>query len=388
MAEEVLRSLEYTPTWAIAAVCSIIVFTSLLAEHGLHRIGKCLKRIGQDALYEALQKLKEELMLLGFISLLLTASQGPISNICISHHLASIMLPCKLPHESTEHFYLHQSFNNGRRHLLSEGSESQHCAHKGKVPLFSREAIHQLHLFVFILAVVHVIFCAATMVLGGLKIQQWKRWEQSSSTSNHASHELDNLQISKSRTSGYWRKYRPIGWMRSFFKQFNGSVTKSDYIALRAGFIQEHCPARPRFNFHKYMLRTWTFKHEFKRMVSISYLSPSFTSYGFHSCIMERIAYIIPRFVIGFIVQVLCSYITLPLYALVTQLGSLFKPATFTEQVFSSIDNWATGHRQSSLMSMPSSIDTTQINRLEREPYHVKIMKLSLHRVTTKGSSK
>lgn len=76
-----------------------------------------------------------ELMLLGFISLLLTVSQGPISNMCISLHLASIMLPCKLPHESssapaTEHFHLHHTYNNGRRRLLSEGSESQYCAHK------------------------------------------------------------------------------------------------------------------------------------------------------------------------------------------------------------------------------------------------------------------
>ncbi|KAL8155718.1 MLO-like protein 13 isoform X2 [Apium graveolens] len=404
-------------------------------------------------------------MLLGFISLLLTVSQGPISNMCISRHLASTMLPCKLPHESsspsaTQHFYLHQSFNNGRRHLLSEGSESQYCAHKGKVPLFSREAIHQLHIFIFVLAVVHVIFCATTMVLGGLKIQQWKRWEQSS-TAPHEHHK-HHLQDFKRRTSGYWRKYRLFGWIRSFFKQFYGSVTKSDYIALRHGFIQEHCRTRPNFNFHRYMLRT--LEHDFKHMVGISWylwlfvvlflllnlagwhtyfwlsflplillllvgahlehiitrlargvaerntaegqtatVKPSddhffmghprfilhlihfilfqnsfeiaffawiLTSYGFHSCIMEKIAYIIPRLVMGFIVQVLCSYITLPLYALVTQMGSQFKPGIFDEGIRSLVDNWASGHKHNSLTSMPSSIDTSQINRLEREPYH------------------
>ena len=42
MAEEELRSLEYTPTWVIAAVCFIIVFISLVAERGLHRLGKVL----------------------------------------------------------------------------------------------------------------------------------------------------------------------------------------------------------------------------------------------------------------------------------------------------------------------------------------------------------
>lgn len=45
MAEEELRSLEFTPTWVIAAVCFIIVFVSLLAERGLHRLGKVLSLI-------------------------------------------------------------------------------------------------------------------------------------------------------------------------------------------------------------------------------------------------------------------------------------------------------------------------------------------------------
>lgn len=35
-----------------------------------------------------------ELMLLGFISLLLTIGQGPISSICVPAKVATIMLPC------------------------------------------------------------------------------------------------------------------------------------------------------------------------------------------------------------------------------------------------------------------------------------------------------
>lgn len=41
---------------------------------------------------------------------------------------------------------------------------------QGQVPLLSIEALHQLHMFVFVLAVVHVIFCVSTMVLGGAKV--------------------------------------------------------------------------------------------------------------------------------------------------------------------------------------------------------------------------
>jgi len=41
---------------------------------------------------------------------------------------------------------------------------------QGQVPLVSVEALHQLHIFIFVLAVFHVIFCASTMVLGGARV--------------------------------------------------------------------------------------------------------------------------------------------------------------------------------------------------------------------------
>eukprot|EP00252_Welwitschia_mirabilis_P003993 TRINITY_DN14103_c0_g3_i1.p1 TRINITY_DN14103_c0_g3~~TRINITY_DN14103_c0_g3_i1.p1 ORF type:complete len:113 (-),score=19.72 TRINITY_DN14103_c0_g3_i1:87-425(-) len=58
------------------------------------------------------------------------------------------------------------------------------------------------------------------------------------------------------------------------------------------------------------------------------------------SCIMGKMAYIIPRLVIGVIIQVLCSYSTLPLYALVTQMGSTFKRAIFQEHVQQGLSVW------------------------------------------------
>ena len=39
-AEGEAAALEFTPTWIVAAVCSLIVLISLLAERGLHYLGK------------------------------------------------------------------------------------------------------------------------------------------------------------------------------------------------------------------------------------------------------------------------------------------------------------------------------------------------------------
>ncbi|GLT41633.1 hypothetical protein SLA2020_156800 [Shorea laevis] len=68
---------------------------------------------------------------------------------------------------------------------------------------------------------------------------------------------------------GNCRKSAVISWMISFFKKFLGSVSKSDYIALREGFIMIETPSNPKFDFHKYMIRTLGM--DFKKVVSISW---------------------------------------------------------------------------------------------------------------------
>ncbi|CAN6814757.1 unnamed protein product [Brassica oleracea] len=51
------RSLEETPTWALAAVCFVILFISIMIEYFLHFIGHWFKRKNKKALYEALEKI-------------------------------------------------------------------------------------------------------------------------------------------------------------------------------------------------------------------------------------------------------------------------------------------------------------------------------------------
>lgn len=43
------------------------------------------------------------------------------------------------------------------------------------------------------------------------------------------------------------------------------------------------------------------------------------------------------------VVQVLCSYVTLPLYALVSQMGSTMKQSIFDEQTSKALKNWRAG---------------------------------------------
>ncbi|KAL8232970.1 hypothetical protein R6Q57_002748 [Mikania cordata] len=156
-------SFEYTPTWVVAAVSSVMVSVSLLVERLLHFAGKKLKKEGRKPLYQALQKVKEELMLLGFISLLLSVCQSRIVTICVNEETMKHFLPCSLDEKKKDPHTL-------RKLLENKESPLGICALKNQVPLLSAEALHHLHIFIFVLAVVHVSFSVLTVIFGGFKV--------------------------------------------------------------------------------------------------------------------------------------------------------------------------------------------------------------------------
>ncbi|KAL4313481.1 hypothetical protein GQ457_01G049590 [Hibiscus cannabinus] len=90
-----MRSLALTPTWSVATVLTIFVVISLIVERSIHRLSKWLRKTNRKPLLAAVEKMKEELMLLGFISLLLIATSSIIANICIpSKFYNSTFAPC------------------------------------------------------------------------------------------------------------------------------------------------------------------------------------------------------------------------------------------------------------------------------------------------------
>ncbi|XP_039063488.1 MLO-like protein 1 [Hibiscus syriacus] len=401
-------SLEYTPTWVIAVVCFVIIAISFAMERLLHHLGDALKEKQQKPLYEALLKVKEELMLLGFISLLLTAFQSAISKICMSKDLRKDMLPCRVNHDddgearhngSKLGIYFASTVSDGTRRLLSADSSNaaRYCSSQNKVPLMSLS--------------VHI--RNAELEKKFIHVQQ---------------HDFI-----KHRFQGFGKRSVPLRWLYSFFKQFHASVTKSDYEALRLGFIMTHCKGNPKFNFHKYMIRA--LEDDFKEVVGISWylwafviiflllnvnglytyfwiafipfillltvgtklehvitslahdvaekhvaiegelvVRPSdelfwfdnphlvlrlihfilfqnafeiafffwiWVQFGFESCLIDKLYYILPKLTIGMFVQVVCSYSTLPLYAIVAQMGSSFNKAIFDDHVQASLLGWA-----------------------------------------------
>ncbi|RVW84334.1 MLO-like protein 6 [Vitis vinifera] len=418
MAEELKdRSLTETPTWAVAVVCFVLLAVSIFIEHIIHHIGSWLARRNKRALYEALEKIKAELMLLGFMSLLLTVLQTPISKICISKSVGSTWYPCDVDEKE---------FKN------TCGTES------GKVPFVSYYGIHQLHIFIFVLALFHVIYCVATLALGTYKMRRWKTWEDETRTAEYQySHDPERFRYARETSFGrrhlnFWSSSPVLLWIVCFFRQFYGSVHRDDYLALRHGFIVAHLApeSERKFDFRKYIHRS--LEEDFKAVVGISpviwfcailflltnthgwysyfwlpfipliilllvgtklqviitelglriaergvvvkgtpivepgdhlfwFNRPSlmlflinfvlflnafqlaffaWSTYGLKSCYHDTTEDYVIRITMGVMTQVLCSYVTLPLYALVTQMGTTMRSTVFNDKVAVALRDW------------------------------------------------
>ncbi|WOL07383.1 MLO-like protein 6 isoform X1 [Canna indica] len=446
------RTLEETPTWAVAVVCLVLVVISIIIEHAIHLIGQWLTKHHKRALYEALEKIKSELMLLGFISLLLTVAQNTISKICVPVSVGNSWHPCSPSEEASitghddDDSEESDEHTGGRkllqiRRILSGGEGStDKCAAEGKVPFISIEGINQLHIFIFVLAVSHILNCICTMALGKLKMRRWKAWELETKTAEYQfSHDPDRFRFARDTSFGrrhlnFWSKSPFLIWIVCFFRQFTSSVPKVDYLTLRHGFIIAHLTPQSssKFNFQKYIKRS--LEEDFKVVVGISpiiwflavvfllfnthglrshlwqpfipliiilmvgtklqviitkmaiqimergdvvkgvpvvqprdnlfwfnrpslllflihyvlfqnafqfaFFAWSWYEFSYPSCFHKRIEDIIIRISMSILIQVLCSYVTLPLYALVTQMGSNLKPTIFSERVATALRKW------------------------------------------------
>ncbi|KAF1873705.1 hypothetical protein Lal_00027743 [Lupinus albus] len=426
------RELDQTPTWAVAAVCTVFILTSITLEKSLHKVGTWLGHKQKMALLEALEKVKSELMILGFISLLLTFGQSYIVKICISANVADKMLPCPYREKGTDNAasssggeHRKKLLSYERRYLAADAT-SYKCSNEGHVPLLSVNGLHQLHILIFFLAIIHVLYSAVTMLLGRLKIRGWKAWEEETSTHGYElSIDASRFRLTHETSfvrahASFWTKISFLFYIGCFFRQFYRSVGKVDFQTLRNGFIAVHLAPGSKFNFRKYIKRS--LEDDFKVVVGVSPLlwasvvlflllnvngwqtriwatlipvviilavgtelqviltkmaleiterhavvqgiplvqasdryfwfgQPQLVlhlihfalfqySFGLTNCFHIDYKLAVVELALGIIMLCLCSYITLPLYALVTQMGSSLKKSIFDEQTATALRKW------------------------------------------------
>lgn len=443
------RSLALTPTWSVATVLTVFVVLSLIVERSIHHLSRWLHKTKRKPLFEAVEKMKAELMLLGFISLMLAATSSSISNICIeSKFYDTKFSPCKRSAaEESDSDVSHETRSHGRKllrfslHALSRrvlsGAIGNTCK-KGYEPFVSVEGLEQLQRFIFVMAIMHVFYSCLNMLLAIVKIYTWRPWENEAHSDAY-----DNLtEITKEltmrrqstclqvRMSNFLNRNRILVWVTCFFRQFGESVTRADYLTLRMGFIRNH-NLTSKYDFHSYMISS--VEEEFKEIVGISAqlwgfviafmllningsnlyfwisiipiilvllvgaklqhviatlalenagISGSFAEqnlkprdelfwfnrpelllslihfilfenafelasffwfwwqFGYDSCFLRQHLLVYIRLILGFAGQFLCSYSTLPLYALVTQMGTHYKAALIPPRIRETLQGW------------------------------------------------
>ncbi|XP_065001949.1 MLO-like protein 10 isoform X4 [Musa acuminata AAA Group] len=377
------RDLDQTPTWAVAAVSSVFILISLLLEKGLHHLGEWLTKKHKKTLFDALEKVKAELMILGFISLLLTVGETYITKICIPYKVAETMLPCP-PNDTLtseagggNHRRLLMD-QNAKRRILAAGSPAS-CP-MGKVPLISVNGLHQLHIFIFFLAVLHVANSALIMALGRAKIHAWKEWEKETQSVDYAFSSdpsrfrfADEITFVK-RHASFWNRITILLYVvhlapgtKFNFKRYIKRAMEDDFkiilavgmklqaiISMMANEIRErHTVVQGIPLVHLSDQHFW-FGHPryvlfllhlalFQNAFQITYFFWIWYEFGLKSCFHNEFKFIIARIIIGVGGQILCSYFTLPLYALVSQMGSHLKRSIFDEHTSKALKRWHQG---------------------------------------------
>jgi hypothetical protein len=99
------RNIEETASWRVALFFVVFLVLSLVLEQFFHALEHCLHHIGQVGLEEAVHKIKEELMLMGFISLMLIALEENIVRLCVEPKVTPEgIFCCSVSVENSSHY--------------------------------------------------------------------------------------------------------------------------------------------------------------------------------------------------------------------------------------------------------------------------------------------
>ncbi|KAI9078884.1 hypothetical protein K1719_032023 [Acacia pycnantha] len=444
---EETRSLALTPTWSVATVLTIFVLVCFLVERSIHHLGKWLQKTNRKPLLAALEKMKEELMLLGFISLLLTATSTTIANICVpSKFYGGTFAPCTRSEVDQEE--MEKNGPQERKLLMAStyphlvrrmlNGMNQNSCKEGHEPFVSYEGLEQLHRFIFVMAITHVSYSCLTMILAIVKIHSWRIWEEEAHMEHQDSLAEMTRELTLRRQSTFVKFHSSnllvrnsfLVWVTCFFRQFGRSVVRADYLTLRKGFIENH-NLTSKYDFHSYMIRSM--EEEFQKIIGVSVplwgfvvafmlfdvngsnlyfwiaIIPIFLvlvvgaklqhviatlalenegitgffseaklkprdelfwfkkpelllslihfilfqnafelasffwfwwQFGYRSCFIRNHLLLYLRLILGFAGQFVCSYSTLPLYALATQMGTNYKAALIPQKIRDTIHGW------------------------------------------------
>ncbi|MCO5587162.1 hypothetical protein L7F22_041109 [Adiantum nelumboides] len=282
------------PTWAIAVTCAIFILVSLVIERVIHCIGNCAGRYNHAAFLHAFEKMKDELLMVGILSLALATGQDAFTKACVRASWYKHARLCDdYGKDATK--AIHVSIHSQQRRQLAAAADATSTCKAGHVEFISATGIHDLHIFIFTLAAVHIVFTVIIIAIGMWIVGRWKAWEARVA-------DKEKLIIG--------------GWEKNLLVSLVPLIN-----ALTAAYA------------------IW---------VAVTFPT--------HTCVNGSKTSFIERTAIGVFVQVLCGVVALPVYALVSQMGSRLKKSVFNENVNSAVSRW---HVRAKKMSSKGENDSS-----------------------------
>ncbi|PQQ10807.1 MLO-like protein 4 [Prunus yedoensis var. nudiflora] len=392
MEEREGRSLAETPTWTVASVITFMVVFGFFFNGSLERFGKWLDKTKRKSLFAALDKIKEELMLFGVMSLLMGHWIFLVAKICVkSSLLSSKFFPCALESDlhPIEHVlvsslnYLNKSVSK----MQVKAGSHDYCP-EGHESFASKESLEQLHRLMFVLGVTHVSYSFVAIVLAMIKIYSWRVWENEAKAlaihALQASYKicwsyvcctflaLLSLRVALSAVMVLFTvNFARPKLQLCFTRQFWSSINRSDYMALRFGFITlilligtklhrvvvklavEITEESPHMENQQFKLKDELFWFKkpwlllrliqlisFQNALEMATFIWSLWEIKEPSCFMDNSTFLVIRLTFGVVTQFWCSFITFPLYVIITQMGERFKKSVVSENVRNSLSVW------------------------------------------------
>ncbi|KAF5960202.1 hypothetical protein HYC85_001411 [Camellia sinensis] len=421
-----MRSLALTPTWSVASVLTVFVAVSLVVERSIHRLSNWLRKTNRKPLLQAVEKMKE-----GFISLLLTATSSIISNICVpSKFYDSVFAPCSKS-EGHEPFVSYQGLEQLHRFIfvMAVTHVSYSCLtmllaivkihswrawedqahmdrHDSLVEITREDMIRRQSTFVefhtsnplvknrFLIWVTcffrqfgHTVVRADYLTLRKAFISNHKL------TSKYDFHSY----MIRSMEEEFQKIVGVSGLLWGFvvaFMLFNVKGSNLYFwiaiipvaLVLLVGAKLQHIIATlalesagiTRFSTGA-KLKPRDDLFWFKKpqlLLSLIHFILFQWQFGYSSCFIRNHLLVYMRLILGFAGQFLCSYSTLPLYALVTQMGTNYKAAIIPQRIRETIHGWgkeARRKRRLGIFTDDSTIhtDTSTVMSLEEDDHQL-----------------
>ena len=177
------KSFTQTDSWAVAIAFVVFAILSVLIEKAVHWLKHSLH--AKKTLLKVVHKAEEELFLLGSVSfILLVFEDALVANTCVKTSRFDeetwAMCPYVSSYDSSHAAYGDSSYaaygasSHSRRRLAAAGDDDDACDDDAE-PFLSRAVLHQVHLFIFFLALAHVCYTTATLTLGRWRLRNMLR---------------------------------------------------------------------------------------------------------------------------------------------------------------------------------------------------------------------